>query len=708
MKQVTISKGQVSIQELPAPKVRKGEVLVKTAFSLISAGTEISGKNASKTPFLEKVLKNPDNIKKGIDILANQGLKAVMAVVEKQQEAAILPGYSVAGIVVGIYAGEKEFKIGDRVACAGMGKASHAEFVSVPDNLVAKIPQNVDFKDASSVTLGAIAMQGLRRADVKLGENVAVVGLGLLGLILVQLLKANGARVAGIDINDGKLDLAKELGSDVVCNSARENVLQIVSDFTGAKGVDSVIITASAPGDNRLVQQAMEMARKKGKVVVVGDVGLNPQRSPFYEKEIDFLISTSYGPGRYDPSYEEKGIDYPFAYVRWTEKRNMEEYLRLLSDKKIDFLKLVSKIFFIEDASAAYDFIQDNRLAKPAVLLDYHFDDKGKPETKLIFESRPVKKSIINVGIIGLGNFAKAMHIPNLKRLSDVYKIYAVCDLDGMNAKKTAQKAGADYCTTDYRQILNDKNIDMVMVTLPHDLHAGIAAEAARSKKAVFCEKPMALNDDELKSLEDAIGEEKTPYWPGFNRRFSPLVEKIRELASNRESPLMIDYQMNAGYVPLNSWIHGEAGGGRNIGEACHIYDLFTFLTDSEVASVNAVSIGVDGGKYLKNDNFCATLKFKDGSVCSLIYTAAGAKNYSKEFAKIYFDGKMIVLDDFRSIKTYGSVNFSQKWDQDKGHYLELKRFADYIKGDNKDLFPLWQAVQATMISFEVERQIYL
>lgn len=709
MKQVLLNQGKIIVENVPLPTIKNNEILVKTAFSLISAGTELSGKKASGNSLIKNVLSDPQKIKKGFNILKQGGIKQTLEAVEDQKEAKSGLGYSLSGVVVDIGNSVKNFKVGDTVACAGAGKANHAEFVAVTENLTVKMPDNIDFQSASSVALGSIALQGLRRADVKLGENIAVIGLGLLGQILIQLLKANGARVIGFDLNDNKIGLAKELGIDEGYNSLKNNILEKILNFTSSKGSDATIITASAPQNNEIIQQAMEITRKKGKVVVVGDIGLGPKRSPFYEKEIDYLISSSYGPGRYDKDYEEKGIDYPFAYVRWTEKRNMEEYLRLLAEKKVNFQKLIAKTFSIDEAFNAYQLLEEGYSVKPAVLLDYNFQDDKPKETKIEINSLPIKKDIINVGLIGAGGFAKVMHLPNLKRLPNLYSILAICDLDGNNAKQTAVKFGAHYCTTNYKEILQDKNIDMVIITLPHNLHAKIAAEAAKAKKAVFCEKPMALNEKELEELVTTLKETKVPYLTGFNRRFSPFVQKIKEIIKNRENPMIVDYQMNAGYLPKDHWTQTEIGGGRNIGEACHIYDLFTYLTESEVEKISAFSITPKTEKYFKNDNFITALKFKDGSVCNLIYTALGSKDYPKEQMKVYFDGKIIFLNDYKDMQISGANSKCLKTkQQDKGHLIELQKFADIIKNGNGYPIPLWQLIQATKISFEVEKQINL
>ena len=715
MKQVLLKKGEVIVEEVPTPIVKDNNILVQVAYSCISTGTEISGVTSSGQSLLQKALKEPEKVKKALNLAKTQGISNTIARVKGKLDSTRLIGCSCAGVVIDVGKNIKDIKIGDRVACAGAGYANHAEIVCVPKNLVVKVPHNLDLKEAASVTLGAIAMQGLRRAEVRLGENIAVIGLGLLGQILAQLLKANGTRVIGFDLNDGRINLAKNLGMNQGYNSLKDNVLERVLNFTEDKGVDVTIITASAPGNNEIVQQAMEITRKKGRVVVVGDIGLGPKRSPFYEKEIDYLISTSYGPGRYDKNYEERGIDYPFGYVRWTEKRNMEEYLKLLSEEKVKFQRLISKTFPLEKAPQAYKFLEEDPPANPAVLLDYRFrEDKKLDETEIEIASKPLKKGLINVGLIGAGGFAKGMHLPNLKRLPDLYSILAICDIDGLNAKNTAQRFRAKYCTTDYEHILKDEEIDLVMITLPHNLHSKVAIEAARASKAVFCEKPMALNEKELSGLVEALEETKAPYLVGFNRRFSPFTKRIRELIQKRESPMIIDYQMNAGYLPGGHWTQTEIGGGRNIGEACHIYDLFTFFTESEVEKVNALSISPENEKYLTNGNFIASVEFKDGSICNLVYTAMGAKDYPKEQMKIYFEGKIIALNDYRELKIFGLKTFSPSAvhrlpfikTQDKGHLNEMQEFGESIKNRGGYPIPLWQLIQATRISFEIERQI--
>ncbi len=705
MKQVLIKKGQVRVEEVPAPLVSENEVLVHVYYSCISAGTEMAGIISSGMPLYKKALKQPQNVKKVLNTLKTQGLLKTIAKVKDKIESANPIGYSASGIVLEAGNSIQDIKQGDRVACAGAGIANHAEFIAIPRNLLVKVPDNLSLNVASTVTLGSIAMQGLRRADPRLGEFVAVIGLGILGQLTVQMLKTAGCRVIGIELDQRRIDVALSSGMDKSLNPTKDNPVDEVIRFSNGYGVDSVIITASTES-NEVINQAIEMCRKKGKVVIVGAVGLNLKREEFYKKELDVLISTSYGPGRYDEKYESKGVDYPYAYVRWTENRNMEEYLQLLKDEKINIRPLIEKTYPIEKAAKAYKELK-TAVSKPLmVLLEYN--KEATPERKIVISKRKIPRDKLNVALIGAGGFAKGTHLPNLKKLSNLYNTYAIVDKIGSNAKAIAEQYGAYYATTDFRKALKDKNIDMAIITLPHNLHVEVAIKAAKAGKAIFCEKPMALNEKELQELVDTLKETKVPYLVGFNRRFSPFAKKIKEIIKNRENPMIIDYQMNAGFLPKDHWTQTEAGGGRNIGEACHIYDLFTYFTESEIKKISAFSINPKTEKYLKNDNFVAGLKFKDGSVCNLIYTATGPEDYPKEQMKIYFDGKIIFLNDYREMKIFGARIKGLKMKQDKGHFKELQEFATSIQKGNGYPIPLWQLIQATKISFEVEKQINL
>ncbi|MBI5747836.1 MAG: bi-domain-containing oxidoreductase [Nitrospinae bacterium] len=712
MKQVLIKRGQAVVEDVPASLVEEGEILVEVAYSLISPGTEGASVSSSGESLLRKVINQPLNVLKVIDIAKTHGISKTRSIIKGSLESGYPIGYSCSGIVVKTGNGVVNIKPGDRVACAGAGRANHAEVVLVPRNLCVKIPDECDISDAASVTLGAIAMQGVRRADVKLGEKVAVIGLGLIGQITVQLLKIAGCRVMGIDIDNERVELAKKLGMDWIITSPEDAL-----NLTGRLGVDSTIITASS-SSSEIIQQAIEMTRKKGKVVVVGDVGLGIKRSPFYEKEIDLLISCSYGPGRYDRQYEDGGIDYPYPYVRWTENRNMEEYLRLIAEGKFNFKALVDRVYSIDEAPKAYEDLKGIEKRPLGILLEYPVEvaaalnqvqgslRNGKLKTKV--ELKPLlKDGKINVAVIGVGSFARAVHLPNLQKLSNLYNVSAIITKKGSSAKEAAKQFDASYSSTDYTDVLNDKDIDMVLIATRHNLHANITLEALKEGKAVFVEKPLALNRDELNNLKSQISNLKSCFMVGFNRRFSPAAVRVKELISNRQNPLIVNYRVNAGYIPLDNWIHTVEGGGRIIGEACHMFDFFNFLTDSEVKSIDASAISPKTSHVSARDNFTSTIKYKEGSICTLTYTSLGSGELGKEYIEIYFDGKTCIIDDFKKLKVYGSKE--KGWSSvisDKGHINELTAFEKFIRGNGGIPIPLRQIFQTTDMSLIVDEMI--
>ena len=705
MKQVFNKKGEIIVGEVPAPIAGDDEILVQVYYSCISSGTEISVLKSQGKSLIRKALEKPQNIKKVLDMIRERGLVDSVARVRNKIDAKTQTGYSASGVVLEAGKNIYDFKPGDFVACAGAGMANHAEFISVPSNLTVKLPEGLSLKTASTVALGAIALQGVRRCSPEIGSYVVVIGLGILGQITSQILKVSGCRVLGIDIDENRINKAMSFGLHKGINAKSYDIVNEIIQNTNGFGADAVIITAASESDS-LINQSVEMCRKKGKVVIVGDVAINIKREEFYKRELDVLISTSYGPGRYDDNYEVKGFEYPYAYVRWTEKRNMDEYLKLISEKKLDIDALIEGTFPVESATEAYEYIKSDK--KPLIVL-LEYNPESKPENKISFEHEAGRKDgKINVGIIGAGSFTQDMHLPNLEKLKDIFNIYAICSKIGGETESLARRYKAHVATTDYKQILNNENIEMVLVSTRHNLHAKIAVDALKAGKAVFVEKPMALNDSELFELKKIIEKTKKPYIVGFNRRFSPYSARIKSIIKNRTSSLLINYRMNAGYIPKEHWVHGEEGGGRNIGEACHIYDLFNFFTDSEFYSISAYSITPLSEQYLINDNFSATIKYKNGSVCNLVYTSMGSKVAPKEQMDIYFDGKNLYLNDFKELYLYDErIKLLNKGIQDKGHLNELKIFGEYIKGSSEaQVIPLWQLIQATEISFEVEKQI--
>lgn len=705
MKQVFNKKGEIIVGEVPAPIAGDDEILVQVYYSCISSGTEISVLKSQGKSLIRKALEKPQNIKKVLDMIRERGLVDSVARVRNKIDAKMQTGYSASGVVLEAGKNTYDFRPGDFVACAGVGMANHAEFISVPSNLTVKLPEGLSLKTASTVALGAIALQGVRRCSPEIGSYVVVIGLGILGQITSQILKVSGCRVLGIDIDENRINKAMSFGLYKGINAKSYDIVNEIIQNTNGFGADAVIITAASESDS-LINQSVEMCRRKGKVVIVGDVAINIKREEFYKRELDVLISTSYGPGRYDDNYEVKGFEYPYAYVRWTEKRNMDEYLKLVSEKKLDIDALIEGTFPAESATEAYEYIKSDK--KPLIVL-LEYNPESKPENKISFEHKAGREEgKINVGIIGAGSFTQDMHLPNLEKLKDIFNIYAICSKVGGETENLARRYKAHVATTDYNQILNNENIEMVLVSTRHNLHAKIAVDALKAGKAVFVEKPMALNDNELLELKNVIEKTKIPYIVGFNRRFSPFSVKIKSIIKNRTSSLLINYRMNAGYIPKEHWVHSEEGGGRNIGEACHMYDLFNFFTDSEFYSISAQSINPLSGQYFASDNFSATIKYKNGSVCNLIYTSMGSRVAPKEQMDVYFDGKDLYINDFKELYLYDTRSkLLAKGIQNKGHFNELKSFGEYLKGNNKaQIIPLWQLIQATEISFEVEKQI--
>jgi predicted dehydrogenase/threonine dehydrogenase-like Zn-dependent dehydrogenase len=707
MKQVLVRKGVVFVDDVPAPTVGQGNVLVKVAYSCISVGTEISGVKSSGESIVKKAINNPDKLKKGINLIRQKGITQAWDIIKGKFDAANVTGYSAAGIVVEIGNNIKDIKIGDRVACAGSGYANHAQYIEVPRNLVVKIPDNVDFQKASTATIGSIAIQGVRRADVRFGENVAIIGMGIIGQITSQIVTAAGARAIAIDLDEERLFKAQENGAKYVINPSKVNIVDEVIRITDGYGADSVIIAATTTSKEPLAQ-AFQMSRKKGRVVLLGVVGMEIDREDMYKKELDFLISTSYGPGRYDTNYEEKGLDYPYHYVRWTENRNLGEYLNMVDEGKIRLDNIIDKVYDIERADEAYEELQNADNKPLMVLLRYNECLDKKINRKIEINSNfKLSDNKINVALVGVGEFAKGVHLPNLRKLNDIFNIYAIMSRTGNNAKIVAEQYGAKYATTDYREILKDSNVDAIIISTRHNLHASLSIEAMKNGKAVFMEKPMALNEVELKQVLKTIDETKMPYMIGYNRRFSKYAVEAKKHIVNRINPLIISYRMNAGYISLDHWVHSEEGGGRIIGEACHIFDLFNYFTDSAIESISVNSIRPKTEAISHRDNVVISIRYKDGSICTLTYTALGNNNYPKEFCEIYFDGKVITIDDYRNIKGYGlKLSKLESVQPEKGHYEELIEFGKSIKYGESYPIPIWQLEQTSLVSFIAEREV--
>jgi len=703
LKQVLIRRGIPIVADVPAPQITDNNILVQVRYSLISTGTEVASINASSKSLARQIVEDPIKIVRGFQMLKESGFTKTMAVVNSEFESAFPTGYSCSGEVIACGRGIRNFAVGDRVACAGAGKANHAEVVSIPEHLAVRVPDGCDLQSAASATIGSIAMQGVRRADVRLGELVAVIGLGLIGQLTVQLLRAAGCRIFGTDIDVEKIKTANRFGLSVGIDPASDDVMRSVLDFTEGKGVDAVIITASSQSAS-IVQQAMQIVRRKGRVVVVGAVPLQMDRTPFYEKEADLLISCSYGPGRYDPQYEERGLDYPYAYVRWTENRNMGEYLRLVADGLIEIRSLIDESWPIEEADKAYSTLRhSDRVAALLHTSNIMKEEDSKvitsPEPRLVQSDRPIR-----VGIVGPGSFTRAVHLPNLKKLHETFSLTAICSRNGPNAWNIAKQYSANYASTQIEDVLNDPTVDLILISSRHDLHASSAIAAAKHGKSVFLEKPAALNMDELRELLDAFKKSGTALVVGFNRRFSPLIAEVKNAIDQRSGPMMVSYRMNAGHLPADSWVQGPEGGGRIIGECCHIFDLFNYLVGRLSEEVTALSLRPGASHILATDNFSCSLRYGDGSVCALTYTSLGPSDVPKEYMEVFFDGKAIRLDDFRKVTFHGAGKKQiSKLQQEKGHVEELRALAAYLRRAGPLPMTLEEIESATAVSFAVD-----
>lgn len=706
MLQALIKKGRVFASEVPKPNISKGSVLIKVVYSCISSGTEVASlKGGKSTSLIRKAMQQPEKVEKAWNMLKSDGLsktfdkiKSVSASEKKGQETAKPTGYSLSGIVLAVGEGVTDLKQGDRVAAAGAGIANHAEFVDVPRNLVMRMPDDLDYKSASTVTLGSIAMQGVRRANIQLGEFVVVYGTGILGLIAVQLVRAAGGRCIAVDIDARRLELADKFGAErTIDPSIEPDPVKTIFHMTDGHGADAVIFTAATDKASAL-SQALAMTRKKGRLVMVGVYGKEVRREDLYEKEIDFLISTSYGPGRYDENYEQKGFDYPYAYVRWTENRNMTEYLRLLVNGTIVVSPMIERVYPIADVAAAFEILKQPH--RPLlILLDY-----GEPPDDVLtldynpgtFEIRKVKTvdegKRIRVGIIGAGNFATGMHLPNLQKLSDKYEIRAICNRTGHKAKAIAEQFEAKYATTDYKEILSDPEIDLTMICTRHNLHGKMVLESLQAGKHTFVEKPLCttkLELDEIKGFFNSKFKTQNQTLPllmvGFNRRFSPFAKEIKKQIQNRINPMIITYRMNAGYIPLDSWVHED--GGRIVGEGCHIIDLFNYFTESEIETVSVDNVTPNTKTISSTDNVSINLKYKDGSLTNLIYTSLGTSEYFKESLELYCDNKIYKMIDYLELKIIGNkVSKKVLKKQDKGHLQELIELYDILIGNTEKL----------------------
>lgn len=690
MKQIiqSFKTGETILEEVPAPQIAKGKVLIQTTRSLVSLGTERMLVEFGKSNLISKARQQPEKVKQVLDKIKTDGLMPTLEAVFNKLGEPLPLGYCNVGKVIAVGEGVSEFKTGDRVASNGQ----HAEFVCISQNLVAHIPDEVSDEEASFTVVGSIGLQGIRLLKPTLGETIVVIGMGLIGLLAAQLLIANGCKVIGVDIDEEKLNLSKQWGV-IPFNPRSGDVVKFVESETGNIGADGIIITASAKTDD-IISQAARMSRKRGRIILVGVIGLHISRAEFYEKELSFQVSCSYGPGRYDENYEQRGNDYPLPYVRWTEKRNFEAILRAIASGKLLVKEMITEVVDLNNYQNIYGEIGKKKSI--ASILKYNSVENLKPSNTIELKSANFTGSKGVIGIIGAGNFTKMTMLPALKVSNAGYKYIA--SAGGVSGTALANKYGFTHSTTDYKEILKDRDVDLVLITTRHDKHAAMVTEALTAGKNIFVEKPLALNNQQLEQIIIAYSHSNTTLTVGFNRRFSPHSLKLKSLLGS--APMNVIATMNAGNIPANVWVHDmQVGGGRIIGEACHFIDLITFFTGSKVKSVCMNAMGTNPND--NTDNASIFLKYENGSTGVINYFSNGSKAYSKERVEVYSQDRTAIINNFRQTTGFGFKGFSKlKTSLDKGHKNQFTQLIERVKSGGEALIPFEEIVNTTKASF--------
>jgi predicted dehydrogenase/threonine dehydrogenase-like Zn-dependent dehydrogenase len=708
MKQVIAEAGKVKVVEVPVPQCKETEVLVRSEYSVISTGTETWTLEATRPIGAGEIVGDSSRLKKAVGLASNvlrkEGVGGLVDYVKAVRSPEVALGYSLSGTVVKIGRRVTDIAVGDRVACAGEGSACHAEFVAVPRNLVAKVPEGVSMRDSAFTTLGAIAIHGFRRSASTLGETVAVVGTGLVGDIVVQVCKAAGCRIIALDVRRERLDLATAMGADLALEIGDPNLLNHILHFTNGRGADSVIVCASGQSDDP-VNLASKIARDRAKVTIVGRVGMGFDRKDYYQKELDVSMSRSLGPGRYDLNYEEQGSDYPVGYVRWTLNRNMEAFIELLAKRKISVSELIGQEYLVENAAEAYEALKTS--PKVALLIRYS-KEPSRTETFAIHaaSTHPAKNSY-GVALVGPGNYAKETLLP-LLRNSTRFASRWVVSSDPLHARQVAQRYHFEKFGTALEDALNDSGTDLVILSTPNNLHAKMAIECARAGKAVFVEKPLCITPEELEELIHVHAETNTPIIVGFNRRYAPLVSKMKSYLSRLDGPILVNYRANTDLVPAGRWSQDpRIGGGRVIHEACHFFDFFNFLLESSGPRVTVTSTDINSSSVVARDNFVAVLKYPNGSVASLTYSSLGTRSMERERIEVFAQGNAFVLNDFKELKVYGGKNeeFNSRA-QDKGHAREFEEVFNALSSKPSSLITFGEAVEAMRTTFEVDAKL--
>ena len=686
MKQIIqdLKSGDTILEEVPVPQVKPGHLLIKTRRSLVSLGTERMLVDFGKANYLQKARQQPEKVKQVIQKIKSDGLQPTLEAIFRKLGEPLPLGYCNAGEIIEVGKGVTGFAVGDRVISNG----HHAEVVCVPENLVAKIPDNVSYDDAAFTVIGAIALQGIRLINPTFGETVVVTGLGLIGLIATQILKANGCRVIGLDFDKQKIGLAQSWGVEAY-DALDTDVVSLVNASTQDKGADAVLITASTKS-NTVISQAAQMCRKRGRIVLVGVVGLDIQRSDFYEKELTFQVSCSYGPGRYDTLYEEKGLDYPIEFVRWTEKRNFEAILQAISSQQLVLESLITEKVKLE----TYHQIYGNMSKKGSIASIIEYSGNVELDSNTInLSQRRIEGSKGIVGIIGAGNFASSMIVPSLKKIGAEIKYIA--SSKGLSGTILAKKYSIHNSTTLADDIFDDEEVDAIIITTRHNLHADQIIRGLKCGKHVFVEKPLAISEGQITQIVEAYLKSNCSLMVGFNRRFSPFTQKAKQVMGAQGNPINVIATMNSGFIPADHWVQDlEVGGGRIIGEACHYIDLITFLTGSKVSEVIMNAQGIN--PQTNTDNASILLRYQNGSVGVINYFPNGHKSYAKERIEVYENGRTIIIENFRKIKFYGYKVSGFKKSQDKGHKAQFQQWYHMVQEGGDPLIPFEEIINTS------------
>jgi len=703
MKQVlqNMKTGETRVEEVPVPQVGQGTALIKTSASLVSAGTERMLVEFARQSLAGKAKSRPDLVRQVLNKAQREGLLTTIDAAMNKLDQPMALGYASAGTIIEVGQDLERFKVGDRVACGGGGHAVHAEFAAIPKNLMVPIPESVDFEAAAFTTIGAIAMQGFRLAEVGVGSRVAVIGLGLLGLLTTGIANAAGCQVLGVDLDPERVKLANQIGAQHAVT--REQAVEAAEIFSLGNGVDAVLVCADTQTNDPVVL-AGEIARDRGKVVVIGAVGMDIPRKTYYEKELDLVVSRSYGPGRYDTDYEEKGKDYPISYVRWTENRNMASFLDLLDLGKLDVSSLITHRIPIEEGKRAYELItgEEHHLG---VILTYG-EEALAEENRIPNLKAPTVRvkpgEILALGVLGAGNYAQATFLPVINKVSGIAPV-GIVSASGTSAHHAAQRFGFGFAASDPKSVIDDPAINMIAILTRHNLHTPQILEAFEAGKNVYCEKPLAINKDQLEQIKEALQKENQPLLMlGFNRRFAPLAKQMKAFIDKRQEPLFAHYRVNANILPPDHWLMDpEVGGGRIIGEACHFIDFLTYLVGENPTAVSTQGLP-DQGKY-HEDNVVMQFNFPDGSIGVVSYLANGDKSYPKEYLEVFSSGRIAVLDDWRKLELI--VNGKRKVKrhilaQDKGHKNAWLAFQNAVMEKNLPPIPYEQVLGVSEAAF--------